>query len=352
MKQGRTLTDLAAELERQAKSKRDFKAPTAELHAVVDGADLVNPSVDLRINGHGTFELTELAHDQLGQHAGIPSKYYDKMRSQAPNLLATNLNHWLHAEKETRLVRTLDGHARAFLSNRYRTIDNWDVAMAALPVLTKTKQMTVQSCEVTDNRLYLKVTSEKLTYEVKKGDVVQAGIVLSNSEVGLGSVRVEPFLYRLVCLNGAIVADSAIRKFHIGRAAAELEAAVEVFTDATRKADDHAFMLKLQDVVKAAFDEAQFDKLKGTIVDGTTRKVKKPIETITQVVETYHLPETYQEGLLARLIEGGDLSQWGVANAITNLANDAESYEEATNLERVGGTIMVLPAREWEQLAA
>ena len=44
-----------------------------------------------------------------------------------------------------------------------------------------------------------------LIVEVKQGDTVQAGIIISNSEVGLGSLSLRTFLYRLVCLNGMIL---------------------------------------------------------------------------------------------------------------------------------------------------
>jgi hypothetical protein len=40
-----------------------------------------------------------------------------------------------------------------------------------------------------------------------------------------------------------------------------------------------------------------------------------------------------------------------LANAITAVANTAESYEKATELERIGGTIMTLPIEAWQQLA-
>src|SRR6185503_4524409 len=245
---GRTLTELAKELERQAEVKQDFRAPTTLMTMAVkrNGSEScrphafgvddrcincgaqknVTPELQFSVGDKFTGNPTELMHDQIGKWSSIPAPYYDRMREDAPALLSANVNHWLRQTKETRLVRTLDGTARAFLSNRYRTIDNFDVANATLPVLMneskKLGSIEVASCDVTEKRLYIKVTSKRLTYEVKKGDVVQAGIVISNSEVGKGSVRIEPFLYRLICLNGAIIEDSAVRKFHLGRQQAEL----------------------------------------------------------------------------------------------------------------------------------
>jgi uncharacterized protein (TIGR00255 family) len=50
------------------------------------------------------------------------------MLQEDPELLAANVNNWFHDQPQRRMVRTLDGKARAFLSDSYRTIDNLDVA--------------------------------------------------------------------------------------------------------------------------------------------------------------------------------------------------------------------------------
>jgi len=62
----------------------------------------------------------------------------------------------------------------------------------------------------------LKVINRKLKEEVTVGDVVQAGLVISNSEIGLGSLRVEPLVFQLVCKNGLISKDYTQKKYHIG----------------------------------------------------------------------------------------------------------------------------------------
>jgi len=141
------------------------------------------------------------------------------------------------------MVRTLDTEVRAFLSNRYRRLDNFDLAEAVLPILAEMGEgIRIVSAELTESRMYIKVINERLELEVKKGDVVQAGIALSNSEVGLGALSVEPLIYRLICTNGMIAKDYSKKRYHVGRNADEGEA-YELFTDETLKADDRAFFL-------------------------------------------------------------------------------------------------------------
>jgi hypothetical protein len=113
MKTGKTLTELAQELERQQNNKRDFLADTRKLEML--------PSAAMRIEGIDEFPLTHRCHLQVADRVGIPAKYYQVMKNIAPSLLATNVNWWLQTKPEKRMIRTLDGNARAFLSERLRS---------------------------------------------------------------------------------------------------------------------------------------------------------------------------------------------------------------------------------------
>lgn len=365
MKQGMKLDTLAQELKRQLESKKDLKAPTSclEVATVRDaGQDLVETrkaSLKLRVEGQGSYFMTSHFHDQLGTWANIPSKYYDRMQQEAPDLLAANLNHWLRQAKDdktgaapTRLVRTIDGQARAFLSNRYRTIDNFDLAEAALPTMMKAG-CEIQSANVDYNRLHLKVATPRLTAEVKKGDVVQLGVSLSNSEVGLGAAAIEPFVFRLACLNGMVIPDASLRRFHIGRIAEDLEHAVEFFRDETRQADDRAFMMKVRDVLEGSFQEARFTAVLEQMSLSAKAEIEAPVaKVVEEVKRSYRLSDAQGDSILQHLAAGGDLTQWGLANAVTRAATDQATYDEATRLERLGGELVMLPKKEWQGLAA
>ena len=113
------------------------------------------------------------------------------MAQQAPELLANNVNHWLQKKNVRRMVRTMDGKARAFLSDRYRVIDHEDVMEAVFDAL-RDAEVRLQSHEVTDRRLYIKATFPNIQTEIRKGDVVESGFVVSNSEIGMGGINVQP----------------------------------------------------------------------------------------------------------------------------------------------------------------
>jgi len=116
MKPGKTLSELAIELERQSETKKDFIASTEVLE--------MNDLAEITLEDNAPLSVTEHAHTQIAARLDIPAKYYARMRSQAPELLAANVNEWFHQKPERRMLRTLDGHMRAFLSERYRRLDN------------------------------------------------------------------------------------------------------------------------------------------------------------------------------------------------------------------------------------
>ena len=56
-------------------------------------------------------------------------------------------------------------------------------------------------------------------------------------------------------------------------------------------------------------------------------------------------------GILQHLIQGGDLSAYGLLNAITRTSQDVDDYERATALERDGSRVLSLPASSWREIA-
>jgi hypothetical protein len=249
------------------------------------------------------------------------------------------------------MIRTLDGNARAFLTERFRPLDHYDLSETIIPTLTQ-NGCRIESAELTERRLYIKAVTERLTLEVKKGDVVQAGIVVSNSEIGCGSVRVEPMVFRLVCLNGMIANDASMRKYHVGRSGEAGDIAEEFFKDSTRRADDRAFWMKVRDVVEGAFKRDVFERILQRMQMATEMEIPAdPVKVIEVVAEKYGLQESEQSGVLRHLIKGGDLTQWGLVNAITRASQDVEGYDRATEMERLGGQVLELPKHDWQQIA-
>lgn len=351
MKTGRSLSDLASEIERQAKAKKDFIAATPTLAVV---PDIDRKTVDLVIGDQGQFPIMDLALTQIGERVGIPVKYMRKMAEEAPQLLAVNVNHWFKETSERRMVRTLDDRVRAFLSDKYQRIDNFDVANTVLPVLREVPGLKILSTEVTEHRLYIKASTSAVTGEIKSrrvGDIVEAGVMISNSEVGLGAVNVSPFAHFLACLNG-MTREGGKRWNHIGRRAAEQDNPYVLLSDEALKADDRAQLLMIRDTLKSALNQDIFNKWLGKIQGLTEQHIQGDVPKAIEVLSNdFGLTQGEQQFVLRHLIEGGDLSRYGVLNALTRTAEDVESYDRATDLEMLGARVVDLPANEWKRVA-
>ena len=341
MKTGRTLEQLGAELQRQRKARQDFVADTRYMEFKADEKGAV---ITLRIKGNNhTFGISELAHQQIASRLQIPLRYYQKMQEQQPALLQENVNTWLHDAPERRMIRTLDGSMRAFLSDRYRRLDNLELCAAVLPIIKSMSGTEIKSCEVTPSHMYLKVVNKRMKSEVQPGDVVQAGFVISNSEVGLGSVKVEPLIYRLVCKNGMISKDFSQRKYHVGRQV-DGDAAYELYSDETLQADDKAFFMKVQDTVKVAADKSKFMLTVGKMRESLGIRLEgNPVEEVELLADRFQLTQNERGDILRQLFMGGDNSRYGLLNAVTAASQLSASYERATELERIGGEILSLP---------
>lgn len=353
MKSGRTLVDLARELERQLAAKKDMIVPSGLITCTTGGVE--DNNCRLIVNepdGYHTYAMTELARRQLAEKLKIPYAYFERMREERPSLLDRNVNDWLTYEPENRMLRTLDGKVRAVLSNRYRRMDNYDLAEHVIPVLKELPGARFESMELTETRMYLKVVTPAISRELAVGDIVQAGVVVSNSEVGCGTLSVQPLIYRLVCKNGLIVPDRALRKTHLGRINSAEDHIVSIFQDDTLAADDRAFFLKVRDVVQAAVSEATFLQISQKMQDTMGIKlVGDPVQSVTVLSKKFGLRDDERTGVLRHLIEEGDLSAYGLVNAVTHLSQEVDSYDRATELESLGGYLIDLSRAEWKEMA-
>lgn len=339
MKTGKSLSDFAALIQNQMNTKKDYVVSTSA----------VTMTEDLHLQSEiFNTPITPICHDQISDRLDIPRKYYRKMYS-FPALLASNVNHWFQSKNQKRMIRTLDGNARAFLSDRYRPIDNYDIAGSVLPAIYE-NGLQVVSADVTDRKMYLKCINYKKEDEITKGDVVCAGAVISNSEIGMGRYSVQPFVERLVCTNGLILPEFSVGKNHIGRNIAEND--IEVYSNETIKQDNKALLMRMKDVFLSALQDTIFDKIVGKLRESTEQAIERnPVEVISEVSNKFRMSEDEAGNVLKHLAEGGSMSKYGLVNAITRTAEDIDSYDRATEFESFGGQLLSESNTEWKKLS-
>ena len=351
---GKSISELAAEIERQSRAMQDYIVPSSHMEMTED--------LELAFDADA-YPVTSIGHETISSRLGIPAKYYDRMRDEAPALLARNVNTWLAQEGEqhvSRMVRTLDGGARAVLSDKYKRLDNYEFLNTVLPVLMDEHKMEVPSSEVTERRLYVQITFPGFDAEfsvtrggAQVGEVIRAGVILKNSEVGYGAREISFLAYTLACKNGLVLPRS-VGSFSTRHVGARLgNGATFALSSEAQQADAHAFALATRDAVRQMVSRDALQSLVDSMTAAHGRKITGNVEqSVKALGKSYSLPQGEQDSILRHLIDGGDLSHYGLTNAITRTAEDAGSYDRAIELQEIGGVFLHMPERQLEPILA
>lgn len=364
MKAGRDIREFAQEIYRQQQAKKDFVASTQSASVEASDEGKVTMTLSNKDADAVTAEVavSPVAHSQIREHTNIPAVYYDRMRKDAPDLYARNVNHWFAHKPMNRMFRTLDGKLRAFLSDRFYTgLENADLAEAALPAISNLG-VEIISCDITDQRLYIKAVDKRINLDIPYGhklgdgshkffDTCSPAIIISNSEVGLGRLKCETAIWTSMCTNLAISKERSLSRHHVGGRHETLgDGVYELLSNETRKKTDEATFMAIGDVIRGAFDQAKFAAQIEKMKVMTEQPIADPIKVVELSARRFSLNDGEKKSVLAHLIQGGDLSRYGLFNAITRTAEDVESYDRAYDLERLGGEIIDISPADWREI--
>ena len=265
-----------------------------------------------------TLYLQQHAHDQLLSRLDFAQSTFDKLPTKL-NILALN---WLiqnYYNKDV-LIRTQDGNkARALLSAKFEPFDDLELLTILEPFC---QDAAVKWYFSDDMTLHVSMTWPKTEEEIKVGDVVQRGIHISNSEVGVRSVTVAGYVYRLKCSNGMIGRGEGggLRRFrHVGDS--------DRLRDQITSAIDETFLesQKLLTQFKASLEKAVDDPY-----SYLERIAKDKTNEMTQ--------DQFKQSMNAFLLEP-DGNLFGVTNAITRAAQGYNG-DEKYGMERLASKVL------------
>lgn len=363
MHAGMSLQDMLTEVVRQNETRRDFIADTKENIAMVPMRDFTN-GVALVLhrpesNELERFEITDHFHHQVAARLKIPKAYYHRLMQDHQDLLLENVNTLFKREPQLRMVRTLDGKARAFLSDRYRRVDNAEVLESTLPVIKGDFDTKILNTWVDDDRMRFKCLFDGDDHAIDLGekngraDVLHTGFEMGNSETGLGSFYIRGFLYRSYCLNGCVFGTQetvSYRQVHIG---SRLGIGREMLlSDETQRKEDELIISASRDVLRHLSSPKFKDDVQRKVLALRERRpVADPHAAVEATCKELNLPESASKSILESFIRDQDYTQWGMVNAVTEQANKTEDYVKASEYEEVGNKIINLPANKWNRIA-
>lgn len=372
MRNGLDLSNLISELEYRHENRRDFLVNTKAITIIPPSDD---DPVHIRFKRpDGKRWQFPMTHHMLTQLCGflhvsmlLVDSLLTKGTQREREALCHLLTVRLQDNEAIRMVRTqheffAEPIARAFLSDRYRQIDNWPLTEAIVPIIQSNPKLKLMSSYISDTNLYLKIVNTAITGEVGRvtskghevGDVVQLGVIISNSEVGVGRVQVRTFLFRSICTNGMVAMEvtNKIGKTHVGRIQ-QADSETLIMSEDVNDNDDFIVSVK-ETIIKALNDET----LLKTIAKKFEATRKDEVIGDEEAVWAY-LGKMYNFGVeelksITRYYrENSDKNRFGVINAVTQFAarNKTASYDRVTELEVIGGQILDMDKATWKRVS-
>ena len=263
-----------------------------------------------------TYSLSEVATGQMCQKLEIPVKYYrrlpDEMKATVANFDINRMN------GHSYLLRGKGNWIRAFLSAEYVAYNNSEIAETVQSLLGN-GAFTMKSFVLEETHMFLKIISEEI-WDVESG--LKAGIMIGNSEVGMGSVSVEPFVFRKPCTNDLIVfQEKSFRHAHIHLTAYEL----------TRR---------MAEAVTEGFQVSS--SLLDTFLKTREDPIADPVETIRKIAESRKFSQKLTDEVVSSYLVEPEPNRFGVINAFTNSAQKLGPLQRI-DMERFAGTLLETP---------
>jgi hypothetical protein len=263
--------------------------------------------------GIGVWPFSEHAMSQFCQKLDIPVRYFRRLPDEMKMTVA---NFDLRRLKGTSFfVRGKGEWIRAFLSAEYVAYNNSQIAQTAESLL-RNVDLYVKSFVLEETYMFLKIISEDI---MDRSAGLKAGIMIGNSEVGMGSVSVEPFVFRKPCTNDLIVSqEKSFRHAHI-------------------HLTEYEMSRRMAEAISEGF------KLASSVLDAFLRtrevKVVDPVEVIRKIAEERTFSQRLTDEVVSSYLVEPEANWFGVINSFTNAAQKLGPLQRI-EMERFAGTLL------------
>lgn len=276
------------------------------------------------------FRLSDTALSQMCTKVGVPLDFLSLVRKRNSPLADDILTDALRAQDPTKrvLLRTWENKARAFLSDDYAIVNN-AMVVDRLRSMLRGIPHSVRSLSLTDDMMWLKVTLDDLTVDdpARQGRDLKAGIIIGNSETGLRSLVMMPFIYRAYCTNDLIVQRKVVQKH------------VSMSPEAVRRMLNASLSDVLTDGMMVVH---KFTSLKGLFM-------RYPRGAIYNVGKSKRFSDRTIASIIQAFDTEPDRSRWGVVNAFTRAAQ-AFTVDSRMQLETIAGELLAASDKDWKRV--
>jgi hypothetical protein len=248
------------------------------------------------------------------------------------------------------------GVLRAMLSSRYMILDTSDTIGVMLEEMQASKREFQVTGSLSDERMYLRIKMVGIEAEITfpgKGKGHErihvpcgASLLMSGSDVGLGSVVFEPELEVYTCTN-LLRTTERLAQVHIGREYTDLG----ILSEDTIRKTNMAVMGRIRDTIRTVTTPDNFHKLADAFSEFAGGSVPEPSKVVENVTAKFILPSEMGKSILDRFIEEGLNNRFGLAQAITFQAHAVREHDfpMAVALEDIGSKVLRMPEKTFQE---
>jgi len=324
------------------------------------------------------LEPTSIFDEGAANRLKIPVGYLRRMRESGKlGLLDHNLNTWLADSGKAWFLRgfTRDGGngiARAFLSDRYATIDNLEMLLAALAGIRDAGvEAHVVGGDLSERRMAVRVVCPQVealaptllagyrspfssTDPVRQRQaeehgwlapddrpVVFAGFVITNSETGSGAFNIVPRIMVKVCRNGLVITKDAMRRVHLG---SQRDEGVVDWSDNTNRLTLDLVTSQATDAVRTFCSPQYVADQVAALEAQAGKEIQAPASVVKDVAKGLKFSDEEAAGILDHFIRGGQMTAGGVMNAVTSFSQTLLDPDRAQEVEASGLEALAMAA--------
>lgn len=326
----------------------NLKAEAAPL--LFDGIEVPTAPENLQI----VTTPNDTAHRQIADKLDIPFKYWSRMVAENPTLAAENFNSWARWETETKGPKSrifffrsyMDepggniGTMRALLSDRFMPVDNLSLLTIALTAINEEVKnngldIAIDRLDLTEERFYTRFYSPTIGRESKellgrfrdpndgrfggmgRDNGIVSGFILSNSEVGMGSVLLAARLLISACSNGMIWADEAFSRRHLGGKMDE-----GIYKEDTHQANIALIEKQIRDSIAKYLSPDFLGHRVKELEEMAQRRLIYPVQALKNFGQEIGMSEEEIDGALDAFVKSGSASNaFDIAQAVTSYAH-------------------------------
>lgn len=289
-------------------------------------------------------ELSDHAFSQLCTKLGVPAQYLIKcMKLGYTDLAEQNLNTWVDDYSGSLFMREYKDKVRGVLSSRYSPFDTPQI-IDVLHDTTRGMHLKLKGYFLTEERFHARLIQTE-TMKVN-GEDLFGGIQIDSSDVGRSALTVNFFIYKQICTNGLCISRGKGNLFHQKHLSIctddfreelsnsiklipELIAEYEGIIESVRKSKSLVTVGRddLSQLISSNLysESEERDKRIQELIDRLKAKTKLQDEGVIKVLRTAEANYDY--------------SNWGIVNAITEVAQDY-TLEKRIELEKTAANLL------------